>query len=715
MRHKMIVPLTVIAFAASLTSGQQVARVAPLPELLEKAIFTEETVGDLDAAMELYEQIVARTDADRSYGAQAQYRLALCLLKKGNSDDAVSALRKLAAEFPRQEVLVEQARARLTELGYTGAEVGVTVRRVWAGPDTTFVGSPSPDGRFLSVRHRGDLAIHDLATGENRQLLRTPTSRGTHHSVVSPDGRQVAYAFWIGGELSELRLIGVNGTGQRTLLGGERRDVRPAAWSSEGDGILTQWRRHDGTVVIAMVAVADGAVEVLKTLEKGSVVGLSLSPDDRSIVYDIVSEVGSTQSDIFLLDVGSKQETQLVAHPAADYYPLWTPDGRGVLFLSDRGGSPGSWLVGVADGRPSGPPILVKPDMGSAVPMGFTRSGSFYYGLAKQQLNVLTATIDTESGRVTVPPEPALDSFVGRNIAPAWSPDGKKLAYLSQRSGQTYWGGFWTLVVRGPDTGEEQELALDFGNVDTYQPRWSPDGHRLLLTGSDQQGRQGFYTVNLATDAVLPLVQAGPEEFVEEPAWSPDGGTLYYSREQGHSDQIVAKDLETGEETVLLRDDRATGGFTFLSLSPDGRWLAFIWSSRSPRQTEIRTTGLHVMPAIGGESRELLRRDAPGTISGMVGLAWTPGGRELIFGTTVAPYEPQGREGRGAVRALWRISVEGGEPTPVGLTLGGLRHISLHPDGRRLAFDAGHYEAEVWVMENFLQDLKGETVSEVRR
>ena len=59
-------------------------------------------------------------------------------------------------------------------------------------------------------------------------------------------------------------------------------------------------------------------------------------------------------------------------------------------------------------------------------------------------------------------------------------------------------------------------------------------------------------------------------------------------------------------------------------------------------------------------------------------------------------------------------SVEGGDPTPVGVTLVGLQDLSLHPDGRRLAFDVGREEAEVWVMENFLPELKGETVSEVR-
>jgi Tol biopolymer transport system component len=707
MKHNIVL-LTVIAFAATLSSAQQVATDAPLPELLEKAIFTEETVGDLDAAMELYEQIVARTDADRTYGAQAQYRLALCLLKKGNSDDAVAALQKLAADFPKQELLVEQARVRLTELGYPGAEAGVTVRRVWAGRDVNLYGSPSPDGGFLTARHRGDLVIHDLATGENRLLTRRRTGWGTHHSVVSPDGRQVAYAWWYGSNLSELRLIGVDGSGQRTLLGGDRRAFRPAAWSLDGDHVVAQWRRHDGSIVIAMVAVADGAVEVLKTLEQGSVLGLSLSPDDRYIVYDTASDAGSSQSDIFVLDVESKQETPLVAHAGADYYPLWTPDGRGVLFLSDRGGSPAAWLVGVADGRSTGQPILVKPDMGSAVPMGFARDGSFYYGLTRPLINVLTAAIDPESGRVTSLPEPALDRFVGRNIAPAWSPDGKRLAYLSQRSGQTFWGSLWTPVVRALDTGEERELALDLRDIDPYQPRWSPDGHRLLVTGSDQQGRQGFYTVDVATGAVAPLVQSGPEEFVEEPAWSPDGGTLFYSREQGSSDQIVAKNLETGEEKVLVRDDRSNGGFPFLSLSPDGRWLAFISIQLNRDRFEIETTGLHVMPATGGEPRELLRRDAPETLT--AGLVWTPDGSALIFGTHQGvPHEPERRQ------TLWRVSVEGGDPTPVGVTLVGLQDLSLHPDGRRLAFDVGRDEAEVWVMENFLPELKGDAVSEVRR
>ena len=290
MKHRILILLAMLALTASLSSGQQVAKVAPLPELLEQAIFTEETVGDLDAAMELYEQIVARTDADRSYGAQAQYRLALCLLKKGNSDDAVAALQKLAADFPKQELLVEQARARLTELGYPGAEAGVTVRRVWAGRDVNLYGSPSPDGRFLTARHHSELAVHDLTTGRTRYLTENtdPSNWGVDHSTVSPDGSQVVYSWWTR-ELTDLRVVGLDGSGERVLHAEEMTYANPAAWTADGRKILASWRRKDGNIVIALVKAADGSVKVLKTLDIGMPLGLSISPDGRFVVYDLAS------------------------------------------------------------------------------------------------------------------------------------------------------------------------------------------------------------------------------------------------------------------------------------------------------------------------------------------------------------------------------------------------------------------------------------------
>jgi hypothetical protein len=83
-------------------------------ELLEKAIYTEETVGDLDQAMKLYEQVIADGKAVQETAAQAQYRLALCLQKKGRDADARAAFQALVDNFPTATDLVAQARKHLS-------------------------------------------------------------------------------------------------------------------------------------------------------------------------------------------------------------------------------------------------------------------------------------------------------------------------------------------------------------------------------------------------------------------------------------------------------------------------------------------------------------------------------------------------------------------------------------------------------------------------
>jgi lipopolysaccharide biosynthesis regulator YciM len=98
--------------------------------LLQKGIYTEETVGDLDAAIKIYEQVVAEAEANRSHVAQAHYRLAMCYEKKGRKQEAATALQKLVEQFPKETEVVGQARAKLSALGQ--ASSGVVARLVWA-------------------------------------------------------------------------------------------------------------------------------------------------------------------------------------------------------------------------------------------------------------------------------------------------------------------------------------------------------------------------------------------------------------------------------------------------------------------------------------------------------------------------------------------------------------------------------------------------------
>src|SRR4051812_41891986 len=76
------------------------------PEFLEKAIYAEETKGDLNSAVQLYQQIVDDPSAGRGIVAQAQLRLGLCELKLGHKPQAISALQHVTQEFPDKEKLL---------------------------------------------------------------------------------------------------------------------------------------------------------------------------------------------------------------------------------------------------------------------------------------------------------------------------------------------------------------------------------------------------------------------------------------------------------------------------------------------------------------------------------------------------------------------------------------------------------------------------------
>ena len=96
-----------------------------------------------------------------------------------------------------------------------------------------------------------------------------------------------------------------------------------------------------------------------------------------------------------------------------------------------------------------------------------------------------------------------------------------------------------------------------------------------------------------------------------------------------------------------------------------------------------------------GEARELLRVRAPERMS--LG-GWLPDDHTLLavrWTPRPSPLEPRND-------TLWRVPIGGEAPAPTGLTMDALRDISVHPDGRRITFNAGFKQAEQWVMENLL-------------
>ncbi|MDP3643747.1 MAG: hypothetical protein Q8S54_11220 [Bacteroidota bacterium] len=111
---------------------------------------------------------------------------------------------------------------------------------------------------------------------------------------------------------------------------------------------------------------------------------------------------------------------------------------------------------------------------------------------------------------------------------------------------------------------------------------------------------------------------------------------------------------------------------------------------------EGKTQVLLVMPASGGEARELVRVDGGKEVPFWGSPAWTPDGRYVAF--------LKGVKGKDKQWQLWRVAVEGGEPQQLGLNFTGqlTGELRLHPDGRRVAIDNVKVNLELWVMENFL-------------
>ncbi len=600
---------------------------------------------------------------------------------------------------------------------------GIVNRQAWAGPGVDAMGGLSPDGRYLSFVDwaTGDLAVRDLTTGKSRRL----TNKGSwedsdefaEYSVVSPDGQQVAYAWSNEDGVYELRVVGLDGSGRRVLLRGEKKDwLSPVDWWPDGSRILVSLLRNafseEPTVSESVfLSLKDGSTQAIKspTLPAGpeSWTWLErLSPDGGYVVYTGAATEGSEQTDIFLLDLKEGRESPLVQHPAVDRDPVWTPDGKKILFASDRTGAMGFWSIDVADGKPRGLPRLVKADIGQLDrTIGLTRNGSLHYAVNAGMQDVYIAELDPVSGRVEGTPTRLSSRYVGANMWPAWSPDGKYLAYSRQRGARANGPGSLFTVIRSVGTGEEREFPARPKQL--HPAHWFPDGRSLVAAYWDGSRKSvDYYRIDVRNGEAS-LLRRGkgggpfrPDHNPLRPDLSPDGRTMFFSeRERAGSEvqsfRVLAYDIETAREKEILHLGGRFGGSVFVS--PDGRQLAF--ADLNPKSG---SSTVNVVPVGGGEVREVLKVEPPARVSGSRGLAWTPDGGHLLV--PILPKFTGGPE-PGAASELLRVPVAGGRAQNLGLAMERIGLGGVHPDGRRIVFDSGRPREsaqEVWVMEKFL-------------
>jgi len=689
-------------------------------DLFQKALAKERAEGNLEEAIALYQKVVQEA-TDESLAAKAQLRIGICYEKLGRIE-ARKAYEEVLEKYASQKETADEARRRLALLLKplaAGESSELSVRRIWSGPEVMTWGALSPNGRYLSFVEDLNLCVRDLKTGKNRRLTKSGSIKSrvlAKSSVFSQDGSKIAYDWLNEDGIWDLRLIGLEDSKPRVLLRRENGDfITPLGWSPDGKRILTAFFGKGPQNLkkeIAFVSAKDGSMDVIQSADGAVGSGMSLSPDGRYIACGAPAEGETGQRDIFLLPTNGSGEFPLIRHPADEYSPIWSLDGRHVLFISDREGKPGVWTVDVVDGKSEGAPKLVKADIGQfAKWMGLTPEGACYYAIKTQREDIYIADFNPSSLDVIGKFEALAGRFVGSNSGPAWSYDGKYLAYFRHDWENRAKPGASTIIIRSMESGEERELSNTLNQPDAIQ--WFADGNSLLVSTfrspKDRDYSIDFYCVDVKTGETHLLLQSKEKINTRRPGFSPDGKRIFFFCEkQPDETALISYNLESQEKKeVYLYGHKMTMRIS-VSLSPDGHRMAFVEDNGVwPPVFTVKVMGVR-----GENPKDLLSAQWPELINGQRALAWTPDGRYLLvvkmtFGSGDMPASSQPVLYKDE---LLLIPVEGGSIQKVNLIARELSSLSIHPNGNLVAFSAlsANPPYEIWVMENFLPQEKKE-------
>jgi len=630
---------------------------------LQAALKKEAVDGDLKGAIEQYKKIAQSTN--RAVAAKALLRMGQCHEKLGNAE-ARKAYERVVRDFADQAEIVAQARVRLAALGGPSGAGGLVTRRVLTDASGVY-GVLTADGKYIRGIDwkTGDVVQFELASGQRSRITNSrPWGEEQFYGddVFARDGKQIAYTLYTKAMDNQLRIRNLDGSGLRTLYSEKDCYVRPLDWSPNGGSILAILERkpNDWTDELTLISTADGSVRVLRSIASSwyTLKRARFSPDGRFVAYSVEREGSPPHGDVFLMTADGRNEVVVAGHPAEDQLLGWTPDGRSLVFLSDRSGTWDIWTAHITGGKQQGEPELLKKDFGyGAEVLGFAPDGSLYYQTFTGLGRLYNAEVDLETGKVLEPPAPVTTRYTSPPMFLTWSRDGRNLAYVS-RPGRIGPGNN-ILTIRSAATGEERFLSPRLRGV--AMPSWASDGRSVIARGFTETVNT-IFRIDTETSEITRLADKGSFPYL-----CPDGKTLVFQRRGG----IRKRNLDTGEESEVVKITTE-----YYDLSPDGREVVFQVDGA------VKTVSLN-----GGEPRELFRG-----LAQAYELRWTRDGRYIIvraFGT--------------ASSEIWRVPAQGGTPLKLDLSVPKMGSFALHPDNRLFAFSVWEeFKSELWVLENFL-------------
>jgi Tol biopolymer transport system component len=424
--------------------------------------------------------------------------------------------------------------------------------------------SLSPDGRSFAYNARGDIYLQRVG-GKNPANLTKDSPAADRQPAFSPDGEQIAFRSERNG--GGIFVMGATGESVRRLTD---FGYNPA-WSPDGKEIVfatAQWGGPSGRFAFdSQLWLVNAASGEKRQLTKPDIVPDAAqpnwSPRGHRIAYWAVH---GGQRDIWTVSTDGTHPVAVTQDAALDWSPAWSPDGNHLYFASDRGGSMNLWRARVDEksGRALGRPVPITTPSPYSGPISISRDGRrIAYVQQLTTSNIRKAGFDP--GKETVMSQPEWITQGSREArSPQLSPDGEWLACMEGGKQEDIF------VIKTDGTGL-QRLTNDVYK-DRF-PRWSPDGRRIAFQ-SNRGGKFDIWLVNPDGSALERLTYS-PAPAVYFPVWSPDGKRLVYTiPDVGSFVMEVAKPWKEQLPKPVVAPPELGARFHAWTWSPDGRKLA---------------------------------------------------------------------------------------------------------------------------------------------
>ena len=422
--------------------------------------------------------------------------------------------------------------------------------------------SLSPDGTSLAYvsRESGNDDIYLQRVGGHNPINLTKDSADDDtQPAFSPDGSTIAFRSERGG--GGIFVMGATGESVRRLSDFGHNP----SWSPDGKEIVVATEPVEnplGRTGISELWTIDVGTGQKRKLFVGDAVQPSWSPHGDRIAFWAIPKT-TAQRDIWTVSSKGGTPVAVTQDAALDWNPIWSADGMFLYFASDRGGSMNLWRISIDEktGKTTGAPqAFTTPSLASGH-FSISRDGHEIAYLALNQLaSIEKIPLDAATGKAGSA-TPLLRQS-GALFSPNVSPDGESIVFRSV-------GGQEDLfLVRSDGTGLRK--LTDDPHRDRG-PSWSPDGRRIAFYSNRDAGKYEIWLLSPDGSGLTQLTKTSGRGWF--PWWSPDGKRIAYPTGTESVVLDVAAGLTRAPEPLPPFPEPGYW-FQVTSWSPDGRSLA---------------------------------------------------------------------------------------------------------------------------------------------